>query len=71
MTLSGEEQLRLEVELEGYDQGSPQYEVVLRQRRVERCQGMRGISSCEMCIARDSCEVLRHHLRDLYYGVET
>jgi len=69
MTLGRLEQLHLAVELEGYTPGTPQFETVLRQRKVEACKDMKGLSSCELCPAFEHCEVLRAHLRDMHFGV--
>ena len=64
------EELKLALELEGYTPGSPKFQALLRQRQVETCVELKSLSSCNDCPAYFSCEVLKHHLRDITYGVE-
>jgi hypothetical protein len=64
------DQLKLDLELEGYELGTPQFEVMLRQRQVETCVEMKELPSCETCPAYFDCEIIKAHLRDLRYGVE-
>lgn len=62
-------QLELDTEFEGYVPGTPQYEAVLRQKKVETCQMMKGLAGCDECGAYDGCELVKAYLRDLHYGV--
>lgn len=64
------DQLRIQVELEGYEPGTPQYEAVLRKRKVELCMEMKGFAGCDECPAYDSCQIVKEYLRDLHYGVK-
>jgi hypothetical protein len=64
------DQLKLDLELEGYEPGTPQFDVMLRQRQVEHCVEMKELPSCETCPAYFDCEIIKAHLRDLRYGVE-
>lgn len=50
---------------EGYRPGTPQFEYMFRKRRVERCQEMRGVRSCQACHYFDSCELVKLYLRDI------
>ena len=63
-------QMSLEVEAQGYTPGTPPFEAMLRQRKVEACQVMQAVPSCNVCPAYENCELIRQHLRDLRYGVE-
>jgi len=63
-------ELVLALELEGHVPGTPKFEALLRQRKVETCVEMKGLASCNSCPAYFSCELLKHHLRDLNYGVD-
>jgi len=64
------EQLKLDIELEGYAPDTPQFGVMLRQRQVETCVEMKELPSCESCPAYLECEILKEYLRDLRFGVE-
>lgn len=64
------EQLRIDLEMEGYQPGSPQFDAQLLGRQVEACQEMQGVAGCDACPAFDSCEIIKQHLRDIRYGVE-
>ena len=57
--------------MEGYRSGTPQFEAQLRGRQVEACMEMQGVGSCQECPAFDGCEIIKQHLRDIRYGVET
>jgi hypothetical protein len=50
---------------EGYRPGTPQFDFILRKRKVERCQDMRRITACQTCNAYDHCELLKSYMRDL------
>ena len=64
------EQLRLDLENEGYQPGSPQFEAQLRSKQVEACQELQEVPSCDSCPAFDGCEIIKAHLRDIRFGVE-
>jgi len=53
----------------GHKPGSVQFDVELRQLRVNKCKEFQVVDSCEECRAFDSCELIKLHLRDLRYGV--
>ncbi len=50
---------------EGYKPGTPQFNIVFRKRKVERCQEMHGVRSCGACKYFDYCELAKEHLRDM------
>lgn len=51
--------------VEGYKPGTPQFDIVFRKRKVDRCQEMHGVRSCQACRYFDYCELAKEHLRDL------
>ena len=50
---------------EGYRPETAQYDFILRKRKVERCQEMRRITSCQACVAYDHCDLVKSHMRSL------
>lgn len=48
--------------MEGFVPGTPAFENQLLERKVRLCQEMRGVESCEMCEAVDSCSVRQEYL---------
>jgi hypothetical protein len=62
--------MKLDLEMEGYQPGSPQFEAQLRSKQVLMCQEMQGVPSCDACPAFDNCEIIKAHLRDIRFGVE-
>lgn len=68
VTIHGEgraiDELAIAVEGEGFAPGSPQFEVALRAKKVEKCRELRGLRTCEMCPAVLDCSIRLAHLRD-------
>jgi hypothetical protein len=50
---------------EGYRAGTPQFDFILKKRKVERCQDMRRITACQACNAYDYCDLVKSYMRDL------
>jgi hypothetical protein len=63
-------QTQLEVEAEGFQPGTPQFESKLRQRQVEACQVYQQVPNCSVCPAFDGCDMAKKHLMDIRYGVQ-
>lgn len=62
------ELIREEVELEGYEPGTPEFERIFLARRVQRCQEMQNVLECMNCRAFLSCDLARQHMINVKYG---
>lgn len=59
------EDLKLQVELEGYTPGTESFDRELRSRQVDKCKEIRGLVSCNSCVYREECALLKRHLLDM------
>lgn len=62
------ELIREEVELEGYEPGTYQFERVFLARRVKKCQELQGVVECMDCRAYLGCDLARQYMIDVKYG---
>jgi hypothetical protein len=62
------DELRDEVELEGYEPGTPEFERIFLARRVKKCQEFQLVEHCTQCKAFDYCELAKQHMKNLKYG---
>lgn len=62
------ELIREEVELEGYEPGTPEYDRVFLARRVRRCQEIQNVVECVECRAFWGCQLAREHMINVKYG---
>lgn len=53
------------VRAQGFVEGTPQFEVIFRAKRVELCQETRSVQSCPECNYFDFCTLAKDHLKDL------
>jgi hypothetical protein len=60
--------IRRDLELEGYKADSEAFEVALRARKVQVCQEMKGLPTCSGCPAYMGCELIKAHRRDIAFG---
>lgn len=58
------DELEMTVEAEGHTPGTPQFEVALRAKKVEKCQEVKGFLTCTQCAAVMDCSLRLAHLRD-------
>jgi hypothetical protein len=58
------DELEMAVEAEGFAPGSPQFEVALRARKVDKCKELKGYLTCSQCPAVTECSLRLAHLRD-------
>ncbi len=65
------DQIRYEVELEGFTPGTEVYERVLLGRRVEKCQELQSVQECVSCRAFLDCGLARKHMLNKQMGGET
>lgn len=65
--LRGIEKIKFELELEGFDPESPEFEVALRTRRVRKCQEQKEVMHCKQCGYFQWCELAKEHLRSQRY----
>lgn len=58
------EEIELDLELEGFSPGSPEFERLKRARLVLRCQEQRELPHCFSCQAYMFCKLAKSYLRD-------
>ncbi len=63
--------LEIETESMGLKVGSTEFKSMLLEKRVMKCQEMRGISSCGTCKAMEYCSLIKEYLADAKYGNPT
>jgi hypothetical protein len=59
-------QLRADLEAAGLKPGTPAFERVEREKKVEMCKQMKSVESCWDCQYFDHCELIKAHLRDIH-----
>lgn len=59
------EELEFALEGEGYVRGTPMFEKMLRERKVEKCREMKRLAVCSECPIYEECPIRLQHLRDL------
>lgn len=62
------EDIKEEVELEGYEPGTPQFEKVYLARRVRACQELQGVIECRDCKAYIDCSLTKEYMMSVKYG---
>ncbi len=60
--------IRNEVELEGYVPGTPEYDRIFLERRVQKCQEMQNVKGCPSCKAFWDCSLVRQYTMDKKFG---
>lgn len=62
------ERVRQDLEIEGYEPGSPDFEFLLLERRVQLCQVLHRAPQCGGCPHYDACTLVKDYLTQLRYG---
>lgn len=62
------EVIREEVELEGYEPDTPEFNRVYLARRVRKCQEIQGVQDCTDCRAFIACGLAREYMISVKYG---
>lgn len=57
-------QIAQSAKLEGFKEGTKEFEKRRRQLQVIRCREMRGLATCTECIAQDDCSLYMQVKRD-------
>ena len=51
----------MQLELEGWERGTPQFDRALRKRKIIRCLEYQGLESCQVCHRAPFCRLLEEH----------
>ena len=62
------DRIRDDLEMEGYTEGTPEYEFLLLERRVQLCQEMHRVRVCQACNYVTECPLLRDYLVKLRFN---
>lgn len=60
--------IREELELEGFEPGTPEFEHRFLARKVQRCQEMQNVQECANCRAFLECNLARQHMMNVKFG---
>jgi hypothetical protein len=60
--------LRADVEGDGFEPGTEEFEREYRARKVPICRDLRGVETCYACPHQHDCTLLRDYMRDLAYA---
>lgn len=50
--------------LEGYEEGTEEFERRVRQLQITKCREMKGVSSCHECKFFDYCDLVKKVMRE-------
>lgn len=62
------DQLKEDLELEGFDPDSPAFAAHLLARQVKKCQELQQVRDCPQCQAFDDCDISKRYLMQLRFG---
>jgi hypothetical protein len=62
------ELIREELELEGYNPESPEFDRIFLARKVLKCQEMQHVKDCASCRAFIDCDLARQHMMNVKFG---
>lgn len=60
-------EIRTQLELEGLTPGTEKFEAVFLERKVAKCQELRGCPSCSQCLVVETCPLFKEYLEKVVY----